>query len=183
MKSILALVYVLALLEFSCQSKKNTTNQPIDLSSATDTVELSVKEIKTPMLTFNLMERRNASTSITLEDIKPNQQIHWIKFNKQAYEPDGHRYILYRFYISASIPPGSTYEFEMLSMKGNNILFTSNQKGNYFSDVRFMFEEPMYEIEKQRILLKIFSPHTKEPFVEFNFSVILDNTNIVGFDS
>jgi hypothetical protein len=182
MKSILALLYVLALLELSCQSKKNTAHQPTHLSSSTDTVELSVKEIKTPMLTFNLMERRNAASSITLEDIKPNQQIHWLKFNKQDYEPDGHRYILYRFDISASIPAGSTYEFEMLSLKGNKILFTSNQKGHYSSNVNFIFEEPMYEIEKQQISLKIFSPHTQEPFVEFNFSVILDNTNIVGYD-
>ncbi len=193
MQSILPLICLLLLLCFSCQKDRKGQKDAAYLSTQADTIRvadrvrvadslnITSKSDKAPTLSLTLMERRSAGTAISLKDITPNQQIHWIRFNKKDYQPENHRNILYRFYLGEGIPPHSTYEFEMVSMKGDKILFTSKESGYHSHEIIYVFDKPMYEITKQDIALKIFSSRKDTLLYTYRFSVLLDNKEIVGW--
>jgi hypothetical protein len=163
----------------SCESKKNTARIGESLPKEIEKKE-EIRTENRPILFFSIMERRNAATYLFDDNVENNEQIHWLKFNKEEYEPDGHRYILYEFRAS-NVLEGSHYEFKMISTKGDKILFTSEEKGRYLSGIDYSFEQPMYEIEKQKIVLKIIPPNRKEPAMEFSFDIILDQKVITGY--
>ena len=68
------------------------------------------------------MERRNAATFRRWENIPNYAWLHYKKFFRLDYEPDGHRYIGYTFHVPGEARSISSFDLRIISMKGKDTL-------------------------------------------------------------
>lgn len=132
------------------------------------------RKTESMQLSLSLMERRDAASYKSWDNIRNYSWLHYKKFIKEEYEPDGHRNILYRFNVP-NWPEGYSryWQLEIISMKGRDTLHVTKENRMYYP-IGFVFDKKMYNIEKQIVHLTL-NRRTK-----FSFMIFFDIENFVG---
>jgi hypothetical protein len=124
-------------------------------------------------LGLEIMERRNAATFRRWETVPHYAWLHYKKFFRLDYDPDGHRSIGYTFHVSGEDRSVSSFDLHILSMKGKDTLSVVRE-GGWESHEPYYFTRPVYDVEKQIIRVQ-FSPRD-----HFTFAVRFDDVNFVA---
>lgn len=116
-------------------------------------------------LGLEIMERRNAATFRRWENVPNYAWLHYKKFFKEDYHPDGHRYIGYKFnlYDRAEEKHFFSFDLRIISMKGKDTLSVVREAG-WQTEETYYFTRPVYDIEKQIIRVE-YSPRDHFTFV------------------
>lgn len=124
-------------------------------------------------LGLEMMERRNAATFRRWENVPNHAWLHYKKFVKEDYAPDGHRFISYTFHVAGAARSVSWFDFQIISVKGKDTLSVVREE-RWKNHEPYYFTRPVYDIEKQIIRVQ-FSPRD-----HFTFAVRFDDVNFVA---